>query len=93
MKMIISAFALVLFMAGAAFAHHDVITFPAKNGAVQFNHKKHEELVKKNCKTCHEKAPGKMEGFGKDKAHKLCLDCHKSQGKGPVTCKECHVKK
>jgi predicted CXXCH cytochrome family protein len=90
MKRIVSALALVLFMAGFAMAQ-DVITFPAKMGNVQFPHKMHQETLK-NCKVCHTKAPGKIEGFNKDMAHKLCIDCHKSKGKGPISCKQCHKK-
>jgi predicted CXXCH cytochrome family protein len=90
MKKIISAFALVFFTAGFAMAA-DVITFPTKMGDVQFPHKMHQEMLK-NCKVCHTKAPGKIEGFNKDMAHKLCIDCHKSKGKGPISCKQCHKK-
>ncbi len=90
MKKIISALALVCFSASIAMAA-DTITFPAKMGAVTFPHKMHQQTVK-NCKTCHATKPGKIEGFGKDAAHKLCIDCHKSKGKGPTTCKACHKK-
>lgn len=93
MKKIIAIGALLIFCAGTALAA-DVITFPAKMGDVKFNHKKHQELLKKDCKACHAKKIGKIEGFGKDAAHKLCIDCHKtkSNGKGPVSCKACHKK-
>ena len=90
MKKLIAAVTLVLFGAGLSLAA-EVMTFPAKMGDVQFNHKKHQEMLK-NCKACHEK-PGRIEGFGKEKAHKMCIDCHKAKGKGPVTCKDCHKKK
>ncbi len=92
MKKFIAVFVLVFFSAGIAMAA-DVMTFPAKMGDVKFNHKKHQEMLK-DCKTCHTKKPGKMEGFGKDMAHKLCIDCHKtkSKGKGPTSCKGCHKK-
>ncbi len=90
MKKIIAAVALVFFSAGVSMAA-DVITFPAKMGNVTFPHKMHQETLK-NCKLCHEKAPGKIAGFGKDKAHKLCISCHKSKGKGPTTCTACHKK-
>jgi hypothetical protein len=44
-----------------------------------------------DCKKCHEKGPGKIEGFGKELAHgKACKDCHKEMKKGPTGCKECH---
>src|SRR5664279_6445986 len=70
MKRVIAAVALTLFTAGIAMAA-DSITFPAKNGDVTFPHKKHQEALK-DCKVCHEKGPGKIEGFGKDWAHKTC---------------------
>lgn len=84
-KTIISMLALVAF-AGSAFAA-DVIEF--KKG-VKFNHKTHQEQVK-DCTKCHEKATGgKIEGFGKDWAHKNCKGCHAEMKKGPTSCKECH---
>ena len=33
---------------------------------------------------------GKIEGFGKDFAHKTCKGCHTDGKKGPTSCKECH---
>lgn len=92
MKKIISALALVVFTASLALAA-DVMTFPATMGSVTFPHKMHQELLK-DCNVCHATTPGKIEGFGKDVAHKLCIDCHKtkSNGKGPATCKACHKK-
>jgi predicted CXXCH cytochrome family protein len=91
MKILVLA-ALAVFSTGTALAA-DVITLPAKNGNVSFPHKKHQELIK-DCKACHKKGPGKIAGFGKDMAHKLCIDCHKAKGKGPVTsdCVKCHKK-
>ncbi|WP_243370259.1 cytochrome c7 [Geotalea sp. SG265] len=90
MKKIIAATALVIFAAGAAMAA-DTMTFPAKNGNITFDHKKHQETLK-DCKICHEKGPGKIEGFGKDKAHKLCKGCHEEKKAGPTKCGECHKK-
>jgi opacity protein-like surface antigen len=90
MKTIIAAAALTLFTAGLAMAA-DTITFPAKNGTVTFDHKKHQTSLK-DCKICHEKAPGKIEGFGKDMAHKTCKGCHTDKGAGPTKCAECHKK-
>jgi len=85
MKKIIVVLSLVAF-AGTAFAA-DVIEM--KKG-VKFNHKGHQAAVT-DCKTCHEKGPGKIEGFGKDLAHgKSCKGCHAEMKKGPVGCKDCH---
>lgn len=90
MKKIFAAMALTLICAVAAMAA-DTINLPAKNGNVTFNHKKHQETLK-DCKACHEKGPGKIEGFGKDAAHKLCKGCHEEKKAGPTKCGECHKK-
>ena len=86
-KMIIAVFAVTAF-AGAAFAA-DVMEL--KKG-VTFNHKAHGEALK-DCTKCHAKASGgKIEGFGKDYAHKKCKECHTEMKKGPTNCKGCHTK-
>lgn len=86
-KMIIAVFAVTAF-AGSAFAA-DVIEL--KKG-VSFNHKAHQEMLK-DCTKCHAKATGgKIEGFGKDIAHKTCKECHNEMKKGPTNCKGCHTK-
>lgn len=92
MKTICSVFALIIFSVGISNAATEVITFPAKKGDVTFNHKLHQDMIK-NCKACHVKTPGKIEGFDKNAAHKMCIGCHKTKNAGPVTCKECHKKK
>lgn len=90
MKKVAIALVAVIAFAGAAVAA-DTMTLPAKNGNITFNHKKHQEIVKGDCKACHEKGPGKIEGFGKDFAHKTCKGCHEKTG-GPTKCGECHKK-
>ena len=90
MKRIIAAAALIIVTAGMALGA-DTITLPAKNGDISFPHKKHQGLLK-DCKTCHEKGPGKIEGFGKDWAHKTCKGCHETKQAGPTKCAECHKK-
>lgn len=84
MKKIIVRLFLVAF-AGTAFAAD---TIEMKKGVV-FNHKAHQTAVG-DCKKCHEGAPGKIAGFGKDWAHKSCKGCHTDMKKGPTSCKECH---
>lgn len=84
-KTVIAILAIAAF-AGTAFAA-DVITL--KRG-VTFNHKAHQEMLK-DCTKCHASAAGgKIEGFGKDWAHKTCKGCHSEMAKGPTSCKECH---
>jgi len=83
-KVIITMLALAAFTGSAVAA--DVIEL--KRG-VKFNHKAHQETLK-DCTKCHASATGgKIEGFGKDLAHKTCKGCH-SASKGPTACKECH---
>ncbi|HJV33937.1 cytochrome c7 [Geomonas sp.] len=89
-KIIVLTAAALALTSGVVFAA-DTITLPAKNGNVTFNHKKHQEQLK-DCKICHEKGPGKIEGFGKDMAHKTCKGCHADKGAGPTKCSECHKK-
>jgi predicted CXXCH cytochrome family protein len=89
MKRIIAAAALTLFTAGFAMGA-DSITLPAKNGNVTLDHKMHAPL---GCTKCHAaEAGGKIEGLGKDWAHKTCKGCHEEMKKGPTKCSECHKK-
>ncbi len=68
------------------------LKFPAKQGTVTFPHKAHSDRGLK-CTTCHATdAGGKIEGFGKDKAHALCRACHEKEKKGPTKCADCHKK-
>jgi len=77
---------LVVAFAGTAFAA-DVIEMKRN---VKFNHKAHQAIAG-DCKKCHEKGPGKIEGFGKEYAHGAgCKGCHTDMKKGPTACKECH---
>jgi len=88
MKKILVALLAVSVFTGSAFAA-DVMEF--KKG-VTFKHKAHVEALK-DCKKCHENAQGgKIEGFGKDFAHKKCKECHADLKKGPTNCKGCHTK-
>ncbi len=87
--MLVAAFAFAGSLSAFA-AGPEVIKFPAKMGEVTFPHHHHQETLR-SCKPCHEKAPGKIEGFGKDWAHKTCKGCHQEKGV-PTTCKTCHKK-
>lgn len=91
MKKVIASLALSVFCASLAFAADDIV-LKAKNGDVKFPHKAHQKAVP-DCKKCHEKGPGKIEGFGKEMAHgKGCKGCHEEMKKGPTKCGECHKK-
>jgi len=66
-----------------------MLTFPANQGNVLFNHKKHEQGT--DCKTCHDRKGGKIKGLGKVWAHKVCKGCHEAMMLGPVKCEGCHI--
>ncbi len=93
MKRIIMLLAVTSFaLAGGAFAEEKTIVLPAKPGNVTFEHKKHEG-VKNACLACHNSEQGgKIEGFGKEKAHDICRGCHEQTKMGPTKCAECHKK-
>jgi formate dehydrogenase maturation protein FdhE len=86
MKNIVVAVITLAVFTGSAFAA-DVIQF--KRGA-KLNHKIHADSLK-DCTKCHTKPEGgKIEGFGKEFAHKSCKGCHTEMSKGPTSCKDCH---
>ena len=88
--LLVAAFVVVGSFSLAAAAGPEVITFKASMGDVAFPHKMHQEKLK-DCKVCHQGTPGKIEGFGKDWAHKTCKGCHKEKGVS-TSCKTCHKK-
>lgn len=50
-----------------------------------------------SCSSCHldpeDDAPSMREmSLRKNPFHVLCIDCHKEQDAGPVSCNDCHVK-
>jgi predicted CXXCH cytochrome family protein len=97
MKKLVVALAAVLACTGGVLAADikDRMEFPASQGTVVFYHNNHINEVKGNCTACHEKAPGKIEGFGKEFAHKLCIGCHEPHDgmpEGPTKCNGCHTK-
>ncbi len=95
MKKILSAVFAITFLvvAGATMAAPppETVVLKAKTGDVTFNHKAH---TKQGCKNCHEGKPAKME-LNKEKAHALCINCHKEKKAGPQDekkCAGCHKK-
>ena len=91
MKLWLASLMAAALMAGgiaiAAEAPSKPVVIKAKNGEVTFNHKAHAAL---KCDDCHAKGiPMKAEPIGKEKAHGLCIECHKKEAKGPTKCAEC----
>jgi len=92
MKKVLSIIVALSFASTAFAAGTAIIELPAANGKVTFQHLKHQEALN-DCTKCHAtQEGGKIEGFGKDIAHKTCKDCHSGLGKGPTACKDCHKK-
>jgi hypothetical protein len=56
---------------------------------VSFNHTTHATANK--CNACHILRVGKIDGIGKNYAHKECKGCH-AKTSGPTMCKGCHTK-
>jgi len=81
------------------------ITYEAKPGPVTFDHTKHVEAAKKDCKACHDaifpqaKAPLDYKESMHKKAEtdkKSCGACHVAGGtsfESKGNCAKCHVKK
>lgn len=58
---------------------------------VEFNHKRHQIEKVGVCTVCHDEQVGKIRGFGKEWAHKNCINCHNLHNEGrPVNCGGCH---
>lgn len=80
------------------------LTFEAKNGNVTFDHAKHVERAKNDCKTCHDKlwpqskAPLNWKaGMHKpaETSHSSCGTCHHPGGMAfgvSGNCNKCHKK-
>ena len=89
---VVAMLVITAFAGAALAAGPETIELPASMGKITFAHKKHQEMLKQDCKKCHEKAPGKIAGLNKDWAHKTCKGCHAEMKKGPTSCKDCHKK-
>lgn len=83
----------------------ETITFEAKSGTVTFDHAKHAERAKGDCKACHDaifpedKAPLNYKESMHKKAEsdkKSCAACHVAGGtsfESKGNCQKCHIKK
>jgi predicted CXXCH cytochrome family protein len=65
-----------------------------KNGPVPlpFTHRKHQLLQDSDCSQCHRPNSWKVDNWGKEVAHAMCISCHDLNDKGPVKCADCHKK-
>jgi hypothetical protein len=70
----------------------EVIKLKMGDMVLPFQHWKHQKSAKYECFHCHNTKIGKIDGWGKDTAHNVCIPCHELEDKGPVTCRQCHTK-
>lgn len=65
-----------------------------KNGPVPlpFQHRKHQQLQNSDCSQCHRPNQWKIEDWGKEVAHAMCISCHDLNDAGPIKCGDCHKK-
>ena len=98
MKLTISII-LLLFLTGVpvsvlaenpAHSGPEVIKLKMGDLMLPFKHWAHQKFLEKQCSPCHVSKIGKIENWGKETAHALCITCHESRHKGPVECKQCH---
>ncbi|GAB4302980.1 MAG: hypothetical protein Fur0034_18350 [Desulfuromonadia bacterium] len=80
--------ALILIFLATITTTASAVVIRAYNGNIPFDHKMHRSIFK--CDSCHEGPPRYIE-LDKQKAHKLCIGCHKREKRGPSThCSDCH---
>jgi len=96
----------ILFVSGGMVAQEKKapakLTFPAKNGAVAYDHAAHNKREKNDCKVCHDKlfpqsnAPLKFKPHPPAEAKKVsCGFCHRAGGTAFETkgnCTKCHAR-
>jgi len=73
----------------------DRMEFPASQGTVVFYHLNHINEIHGACQPCHAGTPGRIAGFGKEWAHRICLECHaprEGYPEGPTRCEGCHIR-
>ena len=70
----------------------DVINFKMGAMTLAFQHKKHLTALNNECFHCHKTENGKIDDWGKETAHTICIPCHDLYEKGPTECKGCHKK-
>jgi DnaJ-class molecular chaperone len=89
MLSLVAAFLLATAPGALPSAPHRVVFKNAK-GDVTLDHEAH--LARRTrCATCH--GPGvvaKIEGFEMQRAHLVCVGCHRNNARGPILCKDCH---
>src|SRR5689334_9930459 len=68
------------------------VVFQNRKGDVTLDHRAHNARLVP-CSSCH--GPGVVEkirgpGFEMQRAHMMCVGCHRTVAKGPILCRDCH---
>lgn len=71
----------------------EVIKLKMGDMDLPFKHWAHQKSLNNECFHCHNTKIGKIDNWGKDTAHKVCIACHDLEDKGPVACLQCHPRK
>lgn len=71
----------------------EFVRFKMKDLELPFKHWKHQKALNDECYHCHATTIGKIDNWGMNTAHSLCISCHELEDKGPVYCRQCHTKK
>jgi len=70
----------------------EVIKLKMGDMQLPFKHWEHQKNTNNECFHCHNTKIGKIDNWGKDTAHKVCIACHELEDRGPVSCLQCHPK-
>ena len=92
MQFIANALIVLIFTTSTVAAQSkDIIELPAEMGKINFNHKKHQEMLK-DCNICHANGTGKISELGMEWGHRTCRQCHIDMKTGLINCTDCHKK-
>jgi c(7)-type cytochrome triheme protein len=101
---VVVCLSLLIGLAVVAAEAPDKMVYESKLGNVTFDHKKHTERVKNDCKACHDKLfpQAKAPLNYKEKMHRVaeekrisCAGCHHPGGtafESKGNCNKCHIK-
>ena len=70
----------------------EVVPLKMGSNTIPFQHRRHQIKLNSECFHCHKTVIGKIDNWGKESAHTICIACHDLYDNGPVECKGCHTK-
>lgn len=69
----------------------EIINLKMSDLQLPFKHWEHQKNLDNECYHCHNSKIGKIDGWGEETAHTICIACHELEGKGPISCRQCHT--